>query len=197
MSIGRQEFPGTWTCQGHLAYLHRYGALRTTFRDMPAWLITPNGGTVANGWLRRTEDTVGRDGDFAGLGRWPRRGWWQRTRERARVAIRPPGIIEVQVPKYTTYAWTMPVDPAHYLKLQVYVVTGAFRRRLKYVFKYRLYGWYLNKQFASQDEWMVKLMRMSGPERLYRPDSSITAWRRLCESARPSEKATVRECHAS
>jgi hypothetical protein len=27
-------------------------------------------------------------------------------------------------------------------------------------------------------------MPMTAPERLYRPDASITAWRRLCEHAR-------------
>jgi hypothetical protein len=31
---------------------------------------------------------------------------------------------------------------------------------------------------------MVRLMPETTPERLYRPDVSITAWRRLCEQAR-------------
>jgi hypothetical protein len=44
--------------------------------------------------------------------------------------------------------------------------------------------WRFHVQFNNQDAWMVELMPESGPERLYRPDASITGWRRLCDNAR-------------
>ena len=42
-------------------------------------------------------------------------------------------------------------------------------------------------QFNNQDARMVELMPETAPERLFRPDASITAWRRLCEHARGEE----------
>ena len=49
---------------------------------------------------------------------------------------------------------------------------------------------------------MVELMPETSPERLFRPDVSITAWRRLCEHARGEEDGKIsleqqlREMHA-
>ena len=48
-------------------------------------------------------------------------------------------------------------------------------------------------QFNNQDAWMVELMPESGPERLYRPDASITGWRKLCESARGEDQDVAEE----
>jgi hypothetical protein len=39
---------------------------------------------------------------------------------------------------------------------------------------------FFHGHFTGQDSWMVGLM-VTPPERLYRPDSSVTEWRRLCE----------------
>jgi hypothetical protein len=55
--------------------------------------------------------------------------------------------------------------------------------------KFRAYYWLYRRpvhhvQFNNQDAWMVRLTPDSAPERLYRPDASITAWRKLCEQAR-------------
>jgi len=42
--------------------------------------------------------------------------------------------------------------------------------------------WLFHGQFSGQDAWMVDVMD-SPPERLYRPDLSLTAWRRHVEQA--------------
>jgi len=42
--------------------------------------------------------------------------------------------------------------------------------------------WLFHGQFSAQDAWMVDVMD-APPERLYRPDVSITSWRTLCERA--------------
>jgi hypothetical protein len=43
--------------------------------------------------------------------------------------------------------------------------------------------WLHHGQFDGQDQWIIRQMEIP-PERLYRPDVSITAWRKLCEQAR-------------
>jgi hypothetical protein len=40
--------------------------------------------------------------------------------------------------------------------------------------------WAYMGQFNAQDQWMIESMSIP-PERLYRPDASITAWRKLVE----------------
>jgi hypothetical protein len=51
-----------------------------------------------------------------------------------------------------------------------------------------LYYGLLNR---GQDQWMIELMD-SPPERLYRPDVSITSWRKWChEHARPERTASA------
>jgi hypothetical protein len=52
--------------------------------------------------------------------------------------------------------------------------------------------WLFHGQFTGQDGWMVDVMD-APPERLYRPDVSITRWRALCESAPPHGQAIVTE----
>jgi phenylpropionate dioxygenase-like ring-hydroxylating dioxygenase large terminal subunit len=189
-------FPGNWRLaaengydEGHLVYLHRYGALRTLFRDMPGWLITRSGGKVNGAWLARTADEIGPGAEYPGLGRWPRRKPWQRSRSWAQVAICLPCTLQVRMPHYTTYTWYEAVDEEHYRRFSFHMVQATGLKAFLYKLKHHVYGWYLHDQFTAQDERMVRLMPMSGPERLYRPDASITAWRRLCEHARGAETA--------
>jgi hypothetical protein len=50
-------------------------------------------------------------------------------------------------------------------------------------------------QFNDQDAAMVETMDIP-PERLYRPDVSIIAWRKMCEHPRGTEPG-LREFHES
>ncbi len=58
--------------------------------------------------------------------------------------------------------------------------------KLKYLAAIR---WLFHGQFTSQDAWMVDVMD-APPEQLYRPDLSITAWRRHVESVAPTVQPT-------
>jgi hypothetical protein len=86
----------------------------------------------------------------------------------------------------------VPVDEDRYRYIQVFVefktgLAGA-------LFKVRYLGairWLFHGQFTGQDDWMVNVMD-APPERLYRPDVSITRWRALCESAPPNGLAIPR-----
>jgi hypothetical protein len=73
---------------------------------------------------------------------------------------------------------------------------ASVRFRLSYWLNRR---WIEHVQFNGQDTQIVEWMPDTGPERLYRPDASITAWRRLCEEARgeaPHTSAAVSEAVA-
>jgi hypothetical protein len=53
------------------------------------------------------------------------------------------------------------------------------------------FRWLFHGQFTSQDAWMVDVMD-APPERLYRPDLSLTAWRRHIEQVAPTVQPTQR-----
>jgi hypothetical protein len=83
----------------------------------------------------------------------------------------------------------VPTDAHHHRYLQFLVVHGGRRTALAHHLRYWLRErWIFHVQFNGQDAWMVELMPESGPERLYRPDASITGWRKLGEQARGSEQ---------
>ena len=55
---------------------------------------------------------------------------------------------------------------------------GAWIWRARYWLYIRRFYYLLFNR--AQDEWMISLMNIP-PERLYRPDVSVTAWRKWCE----------------
>jgi hypothetical protein len=76
--------------------------------------------------------------------------------------------------------------------LQLLVTRGTGKRALAYRLRYWTYRrWLFHGQFNDQDGAMVAMMPENGPERLFRPDVSITAWRRLCEHARGAQPPAV------
>jgi hypothetical protein len=135
----------------------------------------------------RVANEVGPSGDYPGLGRWPRRHFWNRFSERARVAIRLPGTLQVKMSGpggHSYYAWYEAITENTYRYFQFFIKRGDTLTRRKFQASYWLQRRWLNRQFTDQDGWMIHLMPMTAPERLYRPDASIIAWRRLCEHAR-------------
>ena len=169
--------------EGHAKYLHRTSFF-LFFRRVPAWsrtrVVTDEEGT----WISRVQEQVGFETDYPGLGRWPRFRFWHRRGGGPRTSIRLPGLLRVEYPDWVDFEWYVPVVPGKHLYVQLAVAqTAGFRAAL-----YRLKYWaYLRPifhgQFNDQDTWMVRLMR-TPPERLYRPDVSIIAWRKLAETAR-------------
>jgi hypothetical protein len=170
--------------EGHPWYLHRYGAWWTVFYRLPAWMISPRGGVVEDGWLRRIPGQVGPGGTYPGLGTWPKPRFWQRRGMRASVAARLPGLVQVAMEGYSYYAWYEPIDADRHRYFQIMVAQATGLAALRFRLEYWLLRRWLFVQFNGQDAEMIRLMPMTGPERLYRPDASITAWRRLCEHAR-------------
>jgi phenylpropionate dioxygenase-like ring-hydroxylating dioxygenase large terminal subunit len=174
----------------HALYLHR-DAYFTAFTRKPIWREGRQFPPDEDGWLTRVSDTLYFEDDFPGLGRWPRRRFWETCNRPVKVGIRLPCLLRVSYAEYTHYEWYVPVDERqhHYVQMVVKrargLDAGLFRAR------YWLYlRWLFHGHFNSQDARMVELMREPEeyPERLFRPDVSITAWRKLFDRARGEEQ---------
>ncbi len=187
--------------EGHAKYLHNT-ALWRLFKVMPAWNKTRV--AEVGPWLIRVQDEVHWEADYPGLGTWSNKRWWKRmplpdAPGKGKsvnpviagldipgfVSIRLPGLLRVAYPHFIHYEWYVPVDAdnVRYVQMMVRFEGGAkgLLFKLKYLSAIR---WLFHGQFTAQDAWMVDVMD-APPEKLYRPDLSITGWRRLIEKVRP------------
>ncbi|HEV7977635.1 hypothetical protein, partial [Amycolatopsis sp.] len=92
-----------------------------------------------------------------------------------------PGVLRIVYPTFIHYEFYVPVDEDthQYVGLMVNFVTGV--KKLAFYAKYLgAIRWLFHGQFSGQDEWMVRVTD-APPEKLYRPDLSLTAWRNLAE----------------
>lgn len=188
--------------EGHAKYLHNT-ALWRLFKVMPAWNETHL--EQCGGWLVRVQDQVHWEGDYPAVGYWSNKRWWRRmplpdapgksSKANAVIAsldipgfvsIRLPGLLRVAYPNFIHYEWYVPVDEKHVKYVQVMVQyergLGALAFKAKYLAAIR---WLFHGQFTGQDSWMVGVTD-APPERLYRPDVSITGWRKLVERSTPT-----------
>jgi phenylpropionate dioxygenase-like ring-hydroxylating dioxygenase large terminal subunit len=180
--------------EAHAKYLHRYGSLWTLFRHIPAWSKREGGSRIdAEGvWLSRPPNNIGMQADYPDLGVWPPSHWWKSRKRGSKntISIRLPGCLVSQYKSHAHYEWYVPLDRDHHRYAQFLVTRARGWAAWEYRLRYWLYRrWLFHVQFNGQDGWMVELMPETGPERMFRPDASITAWRRLCEHARGEASA--------
>lgn len=185
--------------EGHAKFLHR-NSWWMKFRPLPAWSLT----SVIPGpdprWLVRHQDRVFWSATFPGLGEFSNDSRVRSAAKRLRrqkqpsrriaaldipemVSVRLPYILRVAYRNFIHYEWAVPEDADHHRYVQLLVSFPENRLEdLLFRIHYALYiRWVFHFRFTGQDAWMVRLMDVP-PERLYRPDSSITEWRRLVES---------------
>ena len=188
--------------EGHAKYLHRT-ALWRLFKPMPTWNITR---IVPRGrWLFRVQDEVHWEADFPGVGRWSNKRWWkmQPPKETFNIgntgaadSINPtieaqdfpgfaslsmPGVLRIVYPNFIHYEFYVPVDADHHNYVGVMVNFTEGLQTLGFYAKYLgAIRWLFHGQFSGQDAWMVDVTD-APPEKLYRPDISLTAWRNLSE----------------
>jgi phenylpropionate dioxygenase-like ring-hydroxylating dioxygenase large terminal subunit len=199
-----RDCPGNWRYasengfdEAHNKVLHRRGPW-VMFRRLPAWNETEIVKTEDGKWLARRQRSIHATAAYPGLGEWPKFGFWQR---RARttmagndhtVAIRLPCLLRVRQPgraNWTHFNWYMPVERGRYRDVAVAVAWVAGWRRLLWSFRYWTYIYAFHRyHFLRQDIRAIGLMPESHPVPAFRPDVSITAWRRLVEdeARRPS-----------
>jgi len=193
--------------EGHAKYLHRTSLWRL-FKTMPTWNKTRviRGGRDDR-WIFRVQDEVYWEADFPGLGRWTNRRWWkiQPPRETFNIgntgkprkldpviaaqqfpgfaSLSMPGVLRIAYPAFIHYEFYVPVDAGNHRYVGVMVNFTTGWRTLGFYVKYLgAIRWLFHGQFSGQDAWMVDVTD-APPERLYRPDASLTAWRNLAEEA--------------
>jgi len=197
-----RQVKGNWRYAGengfdeaHVKVLHRT-ALWTFFRGIAAWNTTRITTSDDGKWINRFQEAVHLDDDYPGIGRWPKAKFWQRANSgKPRtvygssdhcVSIRLPCMLRVKQPgtaDWTHYDWYTPVDADNYLYLALAV---SWRRNPLKIFAwwFRFWSYILvihHYWFNGQDLHIVGAMPESSPVRMFRPDVSIFAWRKLVE----------------
>ncbi|GAA2446340.1 hypothetical protein GCM10010191_74170 [Actinomadura vinacea] len=188
--------------EGHAKYLHRTSLWRL-FKPMPTWNVTR---IVPGGrWIYRVQDEVHWEADFPGVGRWSNKRWWKarppkeafnigNTGKPKRVdptieaqefpgfaSLSMPGVLRIAYPNFIHYEFYVPVDADNHRYVGVMVNFTEGWRTFGFYAKYLgAIRWLFHGQFSAQDAWMVDVTD-APPEKLYRPDVSLTAWRNLTE----------------
>ena len=178
--------PGNWRFgaengfdDGHAKYLHR-NALWTKRVKMPVWSKMR---VLRDGpWITRRKDEMYYEAEFPGLGIWPPARWYRnRKGNKAKVSLRLPCTLRVAYETWTHFEWWVPTTEDEHIYIQLATMN---RGRLEHL-RFRLYYWFwvrwvFHGMFNDEDRLMVDVMD-APPERLYRPDVSITEWRKLVE----------------
>jgi hypothetical protein len=177
--------------EGHYKYLHRYGVLFSLFQEFPAW-STIKVVNEEGGWITRDVQSMSyEEKDYNGLGPWPPKFFWKRRGGKFRLSMRLPSIMrnrQTETPR-TNYSWYVPVGKDQYRYLQFYTMKATGWTALKFKLHFYLYlKWVHFIQFNNQDITLVAKLHDTTPARLYRPDESIFAWRKLCSTARQFAK---------
>ncbi|GAA4627872.1 hypothetical protein GCM10023196_041900 [Actinoallomurus vinaceus] len=198
--------------EGHAKYLHRTSLWRL-FKAMPTWNITR---IVPEGrWIFRVQDEVHWEADFPGVGRWTSKRWWKiqppketfnlgNTGKPKKVdpviesrgfpgfaSLSMPGVLRIAYPNFIHYEFYVPVDADNHQYVGVMVNFTEGWKTLGFYAKYLgAIRWLFHGQFSGQDAWMVDVTD-APPEKLYRPDVSLTAWRTLAEEETAKKRAEL------
>ncbi len=187
--------PGNWRFgaengfdDGHAKFLHR-NALWTKRVRMPVWSKIRV--IVQDGWLSRMKDEQYYESEFPGLGTWPPRKWYRnRKGNKAKVALRMPGMLRVKYETWTHFEWWVPIGVDDHVYVQMATMNRGRLENLRFRLYYWLWvRWVFHGMFNDEDRLMVEVMD-APPERLYRPDIALTEWRKLVEESTRGEPVT-------
>jgi phenylpropionate dioxygenase-like ring-hydroxylating dioxygenase large terminal subunit len=198
--------------EGHAKFLHRTAWWRM-FKTMPTWNMTHI--ERRDRWIYRVQDEVYWEAHFEGLGTWTNKRWWKLNPPEETfnigntgggsdvhphieaqdfpgfASVSQPGVLRIVYPQFIHYEFYVPTTPGNHLYVGVMV---QFKTGLRGAwFRARYLGairWLFHGGFSAQDAWMVEETD-APPEQLYRPDLSLTAWRRLCSEPNPFHPQSV------
>jgi phenylpropionate dioxygenase-like ring-hydroxylating dioxygenase large terminal subunit len=189
--------------EAHARFLHR-DSVQHKWRQAPAWTDIKVVETPDKKWIYRRVDWSQVYADYPGLGTWPKKRWWRsagnkkasKTRQNT-LSVIPEGARGGSVrlpstfrpagwpyPMVISYEFHVPIDKEHELYGQMMCrFTKNPISRLIFRIKYLLFHrWVGQWRFNSQDGSMVAAMtENTQTERLMKPDSSITGWRKMVE----------------
>lgn len=193
--------------EGHAKYLHRTSIWRI-MKVMPTWNKIHI--ERQDRWLYRVEDERFWEAEFPGLGKWTNKRWWKimPRQEQGRflgntggarknnpyiesrnfpgfASISLPGVLRIAYPDFIHYEFYVPIDERHtkYVGVMFQFRTGL-SRLIFYLWYLVGIRWMFHGNFSGQDHWMVSNID-APPERLYRPDVSLTTWRKLFAEPHP------------
>lgn len=189
--------------EGHAKFLHR-NSLWKFFRYVAAWSKIKITADESGRWLTRTVTEVGFETRYPGLGTWPPpRRRWERY-EGGGSSNRTPPVVSVALPGMLRIHWEehplgtfdfwelwVPTEANRYRYVQLLTqqATGVARWRTRLVYE-AFMRWVYHHRFHEDDLVVVQTMQ-TPPEVLYRPDRSISAWRKLVEDYLASRDADV------
>jgi phenylpropionate dioxygenase-like ring-hydroxylating dioxygenase large terminal subunit len=178
--------PGNWRFgaengfdDGHAKYLHR-NALWTKRVKMPVYSKMR---VVRDGaWITRMKDAMFYEAEFPGLGKWPPKRWYRnRQGNKTKVSLRLPGTLRVKYETWTHFEWWVPTGEDEHIYVQIATMDRGPMSNLRFRIYYRAWvRWVFHGMFNDEDRLMVDVMD-APPERLYRPDVSLTEWRKLVD----------------
>lgn len=169
--------------EAHTRYLHRktpFVFFRTVPGSQTDCHMVPEGK-----WLRRVSKPVFGPQTYPNVGRWPFSGFWRKTGGGHVIVgmARLPGIFYVGHRNWHDYQYFTPVDKDHHLMWQIAVRRtsglGVWWWKLRVWTYIRLFHRIMLNRW--EDAVIVEAMDCP-PERLFRPDVFIVAWRRHCEA---------------
>ncbi len=169
--------------EAHARYLHRRTPF-ALFRLFPAYQTDVRMVPSEDGkWLCRLSKPVFGPQKYPNVGVWPRDGFWRKAGGQVIVGkARLPGVFFVGHKNWHDYQFFTPVDAGHHLMCQIAVQQATGWR----AWKFKLRVWSYIRLFHRimlnrwEDGFIVEAMDCP-PERLFRPDVAIVAWRRWCE----------------
>lgn len=171
--------------EAHPRFLHRE-ALWTYFkRAQPGWYRSHVKYVEDGRYVTYQPYDVHMEDEYPGLGKWPRKRWFQHGKSAVqRVCVGLPCVVRVNQPGFLIVSWYVPIDAGHHMAIQTVAKFGRGPKVWAFGLYYWLfYRWVNQLMFGNQDYQMIKLTD-APPERLFRPDVSIIAWRKMCERAR-------------
>ncbi|MGW4529234.1 Rieske 2Fe-2S domain-containing protein [Amycolatopsis sp. NPDC004378] len=180
---------------GHAKWLHR-NALWTKRVKMPVWSEMK---VIRDGpWITRRKDKMHYSASFPGLGDFPKKKWYRRREgNKTKVSLRLPGTLRVKYEEWSHFEWWVAATAEDHTYVQLAVMSKGKWRNRKFWFYYWTWArWVFHGMFNDEDRLMVEVTD-APPERLYRPDVSLTEWRKLVEEeARRSPVEVVKEQQA-
>jgi phenylpropionate dioxygenase-like ring-hydroxylating dioxygenase large terminal subunit len=169
--------------EAHARYLHRKTPF-AFFRLFPAYQTDVQMVPSEDGkWLRRTSKPVFGPQNYPGVGTWPRDGFWRKAGGQVIVGkARLPGVFYVGHKSWQDFQFFTPVDEQHHLMCQIAVRRTKGLGALWWKFRVWSYIQLFHRIMLNrwEDGFIVESMDCP-PERLFRPDVAIVAWRRWCD----------------
>jgi phenylpropionate dioxygenase-like ring-hydroxylating dioxygenase large terminal subunit len=170
--------------EAHTRYLHRETPF-VFFRTIPGYQTDCQMVPSEDGkWIRRSSKPVFGQHDYPGLGKWPRSAFWRRAGRHVIVGMaRLPAIFYVGHKNWHDYQIFTPVDEDHHLMWQIAVRRTSGLGVLWWKLRVHTYIRLLHRIMLNrwEDAFIVEEMDCP-PERLFRPDVFVVAWRRHCDA---------------